>query len=69
MYNWSTDTAILKKDKEQYVLWKLEQLLNYGLGDEKLNRAEVRKYWRKLYLDPKTKKYLAFLLWQKKPRF
>ena len=38
MYNWNTDTKELEKNPEEYTIWKLEQLINYGLDGEKLNR-------------------------------
>lgn len=66
MRNWSVDTKQLKKDKNQYNTWRLERLVNFGLGKEKLKRSELKKYWSKLYLDPQKKKYLSFLLWPKK---
>lgn len=63
MYNWSVDTKFLAKYPQKYKIWQLEQLINYGLGGQKLNPEEVKKYWRKLKLDPRYKKYLRFLLW------
>jgi hypothetical protein len=66
MYNWSVNTKELKKDKRQYEIWRLEQLINFGLGREKLERSELEKYWGLLNLDPIKKKYLSFLLWPKK---
>ena len=65
MYNWSVDEKQLKKYPEKYKIWKLEQMINWGLGNEKLDEALLRKYWRKLFLDPIKKKYLTFLLWPK----
>ena len=61
MYNWSVDLKELKKDKEAYTIWRLQQLINYGLSGERLNKRLVKKYWDKLYLDPAKKKYLKFL--------
>jgi hypothetical protein len=66
MYNWSVDLKELKKDKEAYTLWRLQQLINYGLAGERLNKRLVKKYWDKLYLDPDKKRYLKFLLWPKR---
>ncbi|OGK37710.1 hypothetical protein A3F03_03075 [Candidatus Roizmanbacteria bacterium RIFCSPHIGHO2_12_FULL_41_11] len=63
MYNWSVDTTELKKHPEQYTIWRLEQLINYGLDGEKLKKNLLRKYWSKLRIDPHYKKYLSFLLW------
>ena len=68
MYNWSVDEKAFKKaDPAGYERWRLEQLINYGLGNEKLNARLVRKHWRSLYLDPITRRYLHFLLWPSKP--
>jgi hypothetical protein len=67
MYNWSVDEKKFKKeDPEGYQIWKLEQMINWGLGGEKLNERLLRKHWKKLFIDNITKNYLRFLLWQKK---
>ncbi len=67
MYNWSVDTRQLNKNSDQYILWKLEQLINYGLDGEKLDREEVRRFWPQLKdrLDPYKKRALEYLLWGK----
>lgn len=62
MYNWSVDTAELEKDKKQYTIWRLEQLVNFGLSGEKINREEIKKYWDILDLDQNKKKYLEMIL-------
>lgn len=63
MYNWNTDTKRLKQNKSKYIKWKLEQLINFGLGNEKISTNKLKKYWHKLNLDPNRKKFLEFLLW------
>lgn len=69
MYNWSTDEKQLKKaDPERYKIWRLEQMINYGLGNEKLDERMVKKYWNKIFMDAPTKKYLEFLLWTRKSK-
>ena len=62
MYNWSVDEQALKKNPAQYTRWRLEQLINYGLGDEKINADDLRSALPKLTLDPAKKRYLPFLL-------
>ena len=62
MYNWSTDLSRLKKDPQEYSIWKLEQLINYGLNGERLKLKELKKYFSKLTIDPQKKRYLKFLL-------
>ena len=69
MYNWSVDEPQFKKaDPEGYKIWRLEQMINYGLAGEKLNEKMVRKYWPRLKdrLDPHYRAYLEFLLWPSK---
>lgn len=67
MHNWSVDEKAFKKaDPEGYKVWRIQQLINYGLDGERLDKKEVRHYWDRLYLDPMTKGYLEFLLWPKK---
>ena len=63
MRNWSTDTKELKKDKKKYTIWKLEQMVNFGLGREKLSKKQLKKNWSLLSLDPRKKSFLKFLLW------
>jgi len=66
MRNWSVNIKELKKDKKQYAIWKLEQMVNFGLAGKKLNRREIKKYWPLLNLDKNKKKYLSVLLWPKR---
>jgi len=64
--HWSTDTKNLKKDKEKYAIWRLEQRINFGFGNQKIKEADLKKYWSKLHLDQAKKNYLEFLLWPNK---
>lgn len=66
MNNWSVDIKQLKKHKKKYTIWHLEQMVNFGLGKEKINKRQLIKNWSKLDLDVKKKKYLSFLLWPTK---
>jgi len=68
MYNWSVDEKKFKKEHpEEYRLWRLTQLINYGLDGEKLDREEVKKAWPKIKnnLDPYKKRAMEYLLWGK----
>lgn len=62
MYNWSVDTTQLKRFPEKYRIWKLEQLINFGLGKEKISTKHLLKYFNKLKIDPLKKKFLKLLL-------
>jgi len=68
MYNWSVDEEKFKKQHpKEYRLWRLTQLINYGLDGEKLDREEVKKAWPKIKdnLDPYKKRAMEYLLWGK----
>ncbi len=62
MHNWSTNITELEKYPEKFVIWKLEQLINFGLNGEKLKLSDFKKHFDKLNIDPEKKKYLQFLL-------
>lgn len=62
MKNWSTDEEALKKNPEAYAIWKLEQLVNYGIGDEKISKAELTMYWDRIQVDPDRRRFLSLLL-------
>ena len=68
MYNWSVDEEKFKKENpKKYKLWRITQLINYGLDGEKLDKEEVLSFWPKIKdkLDPDKKKVMEFFLWQK----
>jgi len=68
MINWSTDEAKFKKnDPRGYRLWRLTQLINYGLDGEKLDEAEVKAAWPQIKdrLDPYKARLIEFLIWDK----
>ena len=70
MVNWSVDEEKFKKNHPQkYRLWRLTQLINYGLDGEKLDKKEVTAAWPQIkdQLDPHKAVYLEYLLWDKKP--
>jgi len=63
MYNWNTNLSQWNKKSEPYILWKLQQLINFGLNGEKLSLSLIKKYWSKLDLDPQRKKFLKLIIW------
>ena len=51
MYNWSVDEKLFKKeDPEGYKIWRIEQLINYGLDGEKLDEKIVKKFQNPFFL-------------------
>ena len=62
MKNWSTDTSELQKNTEKFSIWRLEQLINFGLGEEKIDRNELKKYWDVINIDPFKRKFLSLFV-------
>lgn len=68
MINWNTNEEKFKKEyPQEYKLWRLTQLINYGLDGEKLSRSQLKRVWPQIKdnLDPDKKKVLEFFLWRK----
>lgn len=68
MLNWNVDEERFKKeDPENYKLWRLTQLINYGTDGEKLSRKELKKAWPKIKdeIDPYKRRLFEYLLWGK----
>lgn len=63
MKNWSTDTKQLQKDPRKFAIWKLEQMINFGLDGEKISEAELKEYWNELNIDPARRKFLSLLIY------
>lgn len=62
MYNWSTDESKFDTNSERYLIWRLEQMINFGLGKEKLETSQLRKYWEKISIDSARREFLSLLL-------
>ena len=65
MNNWSTNTSTLLKNKELFTIWKLEQMVNFGLQGKLLSRTQLEKYWDRMQIDASRRKYLDLLLHEK----
>lgn len=65
MYNWSTDIKFLSKYPEKYKIWRLEQLINFGLGSQKIKRSDLKKYLDKISIDVQKKNYLKYILFSR----
>lgn len=66
MHNWSIDTKEIRKDKNAYAKWKIEQSINFGMGSSKIKKSKLSRLMFSLDIDPAKKNYLSFLLWPKK---
>ena len=63
---WDYDEKELKKTKSGRLLI-LERLINYGptKKGEKIPLKEVKKNWDKLNIEPKRRRLLELLIWEK----
>jgi len=69
IWHWSVDVKKFQKENPKaFRLWRLEQLINYGLQGEKLSKKEIKKYWLKLRkkIDLEEKRLVEFFLWGKR---
>ena len=62
MKNWSNTIEKFNKNTDQYQIWRLEQLINFGLDSEKISRPLLKKYLTRLEIDKNKQNYLKFLL-------
>jgi hypothetical protein len=60
--HWSVDEDKLVAHPEEHAVWKLEQRINFGIGERKIKKSELVKYWQKLDLDPYKRRALALAL-------
>ena len=62
MKNWSTDIKKIKQHKDKFAIWRLEQLVNFGLGKNKIKKSELKKYWNAIDIDPYKRKFLSLFI-------
>lgn len=60
--HWSVDTAELRKDKKAFSKWNLENAINFGMRNGKINENELRENFDILNLDPHKRRFLSLLL-------
>lgn len=61
--HWSIDTKELKKDADAFVIWNLEQRINWGIGEDKISKKDLLKYWDKIDIDIFKRKALSLALY------
>lgn len=60
--HWSVDENLIKKDSKQYAIWKLEERINNGVGEQKINKVDLITYWKEIVIDSWKRKALASAL-------
>jgi len=64
MNNWSVDEEQLERNPEAYEMWRLSQMVNFGLGDGRISILDYKKYSDKVSIDdPWRKRYLDMLVY------
>ena len=60
--HWSVDEKRLAEDPRAYAIWRLEQRINFGVGEPLLDANELRAYWGEIDIDPAKRKALSLAL-------
>lgn len=63
---WDHPDAEYQKQAAADEFWRLERLINYGLGDERMDREAVRRTLPLLKIPDERRAFLELLLWNKK---
>jgi len=62
---WDYTKTEYEKQAAADPIWKLERLINYGLGEEKIDRELLKQLLPKLRIPENRRDFLALLLWNK----
>lgn len=62
---WDYDTTEYKKQAKADPKWHLERLINYGLGDEKIDTKMLAKHLKDLKIPDERRAFLELLIWNK----
>jgi hypothetical protein len=63
---WDYDKKEYAKQAGKDPIFRLERLINFGLGKEKIERKLLEKYIDKLKIPENRRAFLELLLWNKK---
>jgi len=63
---WDYTTTEYQKQAQADPKWHLERLINYGLGEEKIDKEMLAKYIQELDIPEEKRAFLELLLWDKK---
>lgn len=62
---WDYTEEEYRKQAAADPVWHLERLINYGFGEEKIDRALLERYLPQLKIPEDRRKFLELLLWNK----
>lgn len=60
--HWSVDEKSLSSDPRAHAIWRLEQRINWGIGEDHIDTDELRRYWDEIDIDPLKRRALALAL-------
>ena len=60
--HWSVDEAALTSDPRAHAIWRLEQRINWGIGEGLIDTNELREYWDVIDIDRAKRRALALAL-------
>jgi len=63
---WDYNKKEYKKQMDKDPIWRLERLINFGIGGEKIERKVLEKYIHKIKIPENRRAFLELLLWNKK---
>lgn len=62
---WDYTQTEYEKQAKSDPVWELERQINYGLGDKKINRKKLEKYFAELKISEDRRAFFELLLWNK----
>lgn len=65
MKMWDYTKTEYEKQAAADPIWKLERLINYGLGEEKIDKEILKKFLPKLRIPENRRVFFELLLWNK----
>ena len=63
---WDYNTTEYQKQAKADPKWHLERLINYGLGEEKIDKETLEKYLKDLNIPDEKRAFLELLIWNRK---
>lgn len=62
---WDYNKTEYEKQAAADPIWKLERLINYGLGEEKIDKELLKQFLPKLRIPENRRVFFELLLWNK----
>jgi len=58
------DEKYLQNYPQKHSIWKIEQKVNFGIGEARLKISDLQKYWNKIDIDKYKRKALSLVLFK-----